>query len=1022
MAKDLKTKLRIDADTKGAQASIKSVQKGLGKTGTAADKTSGKTSNLGDSFSRLGRDALGFNQILEAGQRLMEQATAAIDLADQYRLLKGRIDNTTKSQAETNRVMEELTRISLETHKPLESTAELYARLAVNTEEAGYSQNQLLGFTESINNALAVNGTNASEASGALLQLSQAMASGVLRGEEFNSVNEQMPAVIGAIAEHLGVTRGELRKMAEQGKLTADVVLQSTLAMGDTWKEQAALLPTTMGKAITDLETSWQSYLGQSDAVAGASEALASTLGALADHLDTVAGVAGSAALAAIPAIMLKAGQAASAWTAEMAKGAAATRDQALALQEESALQTRRTELLAISTKAALNHAAAIEAEARATLAEVEALALEIPPLVRSAALTKELTAARSAHTRTLTAYSAAQQRAALASKELADAETAAAAASGGFGASIKSLVSPMNLLQAGFAGLIGYDIGTWLSDQSATVRKVGTAITSHFLHEFEVLRTGWEVLSALLTDDTVVNAIKRHLERTKELDKTLAGTYEQAKKGWKETGDEADKAGKKGADAGAKVAEGWQAAITALGSAKSAASGLKSVFDELVGPQSINGKGLDELVLAMTTLGEKSNITGEAINNGLRKALADLSGKELLEMQQQAAKFIEYVQLSGDKATEEMRKQADAALAIMDGTLGAAMDKLGAVVKQGSGDVVDTLQVVLDSAIATGDQITASVGAALSSANMDTSGIEDIKRALQQAQEQGRITFTDMQVLMGQADAAARALAGVVTGPLLDAYKRMGIAINETKTASTAAAKQAKLDFELIIRSADTSGEARVKAAEAYLAAEKKAHDGVLPLTADVTKAQEILAKAIRDAGDAGTQAGSAIAAGMNEASTATDSAAAAADRLAAANEAANAAANAKRGGASANPSSIQRDRVKAQGDAQALADFDAAVAKALDSSRTVGQSIQRQLDVLNSIADKAIAQSNQRAAAGSASNPGTSTSASSSTASAAPAKTVHLLFGNGQKLTATGNVDEFLKLTEQAQSRGTV
>lgn len=1012
MAKDLETKLKISADTKGAQKALGGVNKKLGATTGAAKKTGSSTEKLAAKFNKLGASALNLNQLGIVTGNLQAQALAALNLGDQYRQLEGRIDNTTDSQAETSRVMEELTRISLESHKPLQSTAELYARLAVNTEEAGYSQDQLLGFTEAINSALAVNNTSATEASGALLQLSQAMASGVLRGEEFNSVNEQMPAVIGAIGKYLGKTRAELRGMAEEGKLTSDVVMQATLSMGDAWKQQAADLPRTMGKAITDLETSWQAYLGTADGVGAASEALASTLGLLADNIDGVAGLAGDAALVALPALMLKAAQAAAAWGAQMQQGAVATREQALALEQEALVMTRRTDLLAIGAKAALADAAATEAEARATLAKVEAMTLEQPGIVKTAAYTRQLTAARTAHTAALKGYSVAQQQVAATSAEMAAAERAAATATGKFGASLKGLVSPLNALQLGFAGLIGYDIGTWLSDQSETVRSVGTAITGFFVHEFEVLRTGWEVLSALLTDDTVTEAIGRHLQRVQDIEKNLEGTYAQAKKGWNETGVAATAAGDAAAAAGIKAAEGWQGAIAALGSAKSAASGLKTVFDGLAGPDSVSGKGLDELLLAMAALGEQSNITGEAIDTGLRKALADLNGKELLEMQQNAQQVIADMQAMGDQATDAMRKQADAALAVLTGTLGAAMDQLGAKVTEGSDRVVDALAVVLDNAIATGDQIGASVGAALASENMDLSGIEAIKASLKQAQEQGRITFGEMGRFIAQADAAARQLAGVVTGPLLDAYQRMGIAITETKTASAAAAQQAKLDFDLIIQSADASGEARVKAAEAYLAAEKKAHDGVLPMTLDVTRAQEILAKALRDAGAAGKQAGNDIGDGMGRATDKTNEAADAAQRLA--DEQRKAYEDNRVIGA---PGSSYRGRVEAQGDAQALAEFDRRV-EAL--SVRAGYSYKRQLDAYNAIADDVVADSERRAAAAAATQAApatTSTAASTAAPTVAPSgRSVTIRFGSGQSILADGDTDAFLAAMERS------
>lgn len=264
-------------------------------------QVAGAIQNLGtQSTASAGLTALAFNEILDAIQRLAGWPKAIIDIADSYNILAGRVRNLSVDQAQANAVMESLQQIATKTHAPLASVGELYARLATATKDLQIPQENLLRFTESISNALRINGTSAAEASGALLQLSQAMGAGALRGEEFNSVNEQMPAVLNAVAKYLGVTRGELKLMAEQGTLTTSVVMSAVQQMGTTWAAEAAKLPVTLNQALTDIETAWTEYLGQSETVKAASAALAAALESVANNLDTLVPATAAAALGII--------------------------------------------------------------------------------------------------------------------------------------------------------------------------------------------------------------------------------------------------------------------------------------------------------------------------------------------------------------------------------------------------------------------------------------------------------------------------------------------------------------------------------------------------------------------------------------------------------------------------------------------------------------------------------------------------------------------------------------------------
>ncbi|CAK0753435.1 hypothetical protein CCP4SC76_2460006 [Gammaproteobacteria bacterium] len=284
MAQDLTLGVKIAVQETGTE-NLDKVNKSIAGVGNSAASSAPSVITL--------NNALGVAEHLtEYAKRSAETVLKIAELADEFRVLQSRIGIATEDTEHAALVMDKLVDISNRTHAPLQATAELFSRLAQATKGTGIETQQLLTFSESINNALRVNGTSASEASGALLQLSQAMASGTLRGEEFNSVNEQMPAVLDAVAGYLGKTRGELKKMAEDGALSSQVVLYAVNQMGDAWKKQAESMPTTVKGAITDMQNAWMQYVGTSKLVADGSGVLSSTFGALAQHMSGVLSVA----------------------------------------------------------------------------------------------------------------------------------------------------------------------------------------------------------------------------------------------------------------------------------------------------------------------------------------------------------------------------------------------------------------------------------------------------------------------------------------------------------------------------------------------------------------------------------------------------------------------------------------------------------------------------------------------------------------------------------------------------------
>jgi tape measure domain-containing protein len=191
--------------------------------------------------------------------------------------------------------------IAQKTRSGLDATATLYARLERSTRSYGVSVEDLTRLTTIINQGFVVSGASAEEASNAIIQLAQGMASGALRGDEFNSVNEQGNRLMIALADSLGVGIGELRNMAAQGKLTTDVIVNGLLSQGDSIGREFAKTTSTISQSLEIAGNNVARFFGEnatvktgvkifSDSVILASE----NIQALGTALTIVAGVMGS--------------------------------------------------------------------------------------------------------------------------------------------------------------------------------------------------------------------------------------------------------------------------------------------------------------------------------------------------------------------------------------------------------------------------------------------------------------------------------------------------------------------------------------------------------------------------------------------------------------------------------------------------------------------------------------------------------------------------------------------------------
>lgn len=213
-----------------------------------------------------------------------------IQTADAYTSLTARLGLVTNSTIELERAQSALFQIAQESRVGLGATADLFTSLSRSTQALGKTQTEVLGVTETINQALIVSGTSAQSASAALTQLGQGFASGVLRGEELNSVLEQTPRLAQAIADGLGVSVGRLRALGQAGKLTAEEVFGALQSQAEKLRGEFDRMPTTVAQSFQQIGNSVSALIGDLDAATGATSSLARGLTSISRAIDQFRG------------------------------------------------------------------------------------------------------------------------------------------------------------------------------------------------------------------------------------------------------------------------------------------------------------------------------------------------------------------------------------------------------------------------------------------------------------------------------------------------------------------------------------------------------------------------------------------------------------------------------------------------------------------------------------------------------------------------------------------------------------
>ncbi|MDC4872613.1 tape measure protein [Acinetobacter baumannii] len=310
---------------------------------------------------------------------------SAISKMDTYTGLQNRLKLVTNNQVELNKATEDTFRIAQKTYSAWDSVLQVYQRFSDNAKTLNLTMDDTARLTETVSKAVAISGASAEAADAALVQFGQALASGTLRGEELNSVMEQTPALAKAIAQGMGITVGELRSVAAEGKITSQEIVKALKNVQNDVDALFAKTDITIGQSLTLLNNEITKFVGEASKGSGAAQVLAGSVQTLASNLDLIADGALVVGIGYITrAILMK--------SAAIKEGMAST----LASRQASVLNAQAEYAEAT---AALNAAKAHLANVRATNAETQAKFGATAAATRYAQAQAAVTAATNAQT-----------------------------------------------------------------------------------------------------------------------------------------------------------------------------------------------------------------------------------------------------------------------------------------------------------------------------------------------------------------------------------------------------------------------------------------------------------------------------------------------------------------------------------------------------------------------------------------------------------------------------------------------
>ncbi|WP_311751300.1 tape measure protein [Proteus terrae] len=274
---------QVQMDVRQLLASQQQLEQRLNRMDSSFNRTSQSVNNTERSMLSLSKVAAALTGYLSASM--------VASYSEAWTELNNKLSNSVRASESLVDVTQRVFDISQATRSSLDATATLYARLERGTREYNTSAADLAKLTSIINQGFIVSGATAQEAENAIIQLSQGIASGVLRGEEFNSVAEQGSRLMVALADSMGVGIGQLRKMAAEGKLTTDVVVKGLLSQGDAIGKEFAKTTRTMSQAFQEAGNNLTKFLGENTTVKAGLSVFSDAVITVSKNLDVMTDV-----------------------------------------------------------------------------------------------------------------------------------------------------------------------------------------------------------------------------------------------------------------------------------------------------------------------------------------------------------------------------------------------------------------------------------------------------------------------------------------------------------------------------------------------------------------------------------------------------------------------------------------------------------------------------------------------------------------------------------------------------------
>ncbi|SBZ95703.1 phage tape measure protein [Klebsiella pneumoniae] len=271
---------RLLAARKEVDAALNGLNGSMGRLEASVNRTERSIGSMERTMSSLSGIAKGLLAALSVQQ--------VASYADAWTELNNKVANSVRTGETQAEVMQRIFDVSQATQSSLNGTATLYARLERGTRTYNTSAEDLVRLTTIINQGFAVSGATAQEAENAIIQLSQGIASGVLRGEEFNSVSEQGSRLMVALADSMGVSIGQLRAMAAQGQLTTDVVVKGLLSQGDAIGKEFANTTVSIAKGLQVAGNNVTKFFGENSTVKSFAAGFRDSVITISENLETL--------------------------------------------------------------------------------------------------------------------------------------------------------------------------------------------------------------------------------------------------------------------------------------------------------------------------------------------------------------------------------------------------------------------------------------------------------------------------------------------------------------------------------------------------------------------------------------------------------------------------------------------------------------------------------------------------------------------------------------------------------------